>query len=99
MIERRDMENKITPEKKVALNKSAAKFLAKSLWNGIHHALLAMVMLFIVVMVNLTYFNNDSVAGMFGSFAVGFFIIRRVLRTSSEDFKKFNEEVKSIIKE
>jgi hypothetical protein len=88
----------ITPEQKKKLDKIALNFLFKGVWNGVHHALMAAVMTFLLFLLVSIYFNESGTVMMIGSFSIGFFIIRRMLRVQQDHFIRLKEDAEKIIK-
>lgn len=92
------MMTEITPEQRKQLEKLGAKLFAKSFWNGIHHALMAVVMNVILFMAVHTFLNGEMAVVLTGSVVIGIFTMRRMHGITTKDIVKFQEEAKKIIK-
>lgn len=94
------MENQITPEQQKQLDKLGKRFVIKSLWTGIHHALMAIAMNVILLMaIDLSTDGNSDGGLLFvGSVIIGLFILRRMRSAVNQDAIKLHEEAKKIIK-
>jgi hypothetical protein len=90
--------SKLTPEQMKKLDKLMLKFSAKSLWNGIHHGLLAAVMNIVLFMGIAIFFGKSDTVYLMGSVVIGIFIINRILKTYTLDVIKLKEEADKIIK-
>ncbi len=93
------MKYEITPEKQRKLDKLAARFFAKSLWTGMHHGLMAVVMNIILVMGVATFFERNEAAVMVGSVLIGIFVFRRMFFVVKQNLESLNQEATKIIKE
>jgi uncharacterized membrane protein len=92
------MEHEITPEKKRQLDKLGMAFMIKSMWSGVTHAIMAILMNVILVMGVEVFFDGNKTIGVIGSIAIGIFVFRRMLSVFASDFKKLSEAAKKIIK-
>lgn len=99
MIEKDGMNQQLTPEKRKQLEKLGAKFLAKSLWNGMQHGLMAVLMNFILVMGVSIYFDGSEMMNLLGCVMIGYFILKRMLSTFHRDTAKFKQAAQEIIKQ
>lgn len=87
----------VTPEQKKQLEKLGAKLFAKSFWNGIHHALMAVVMNIVLFMAVQTFLEGNAAIGMIGAVAIGIFTMRRMHSVITQDIIKFQESAKKIL--
>lgn len=92
------MKQEITPEKQRELDKLARGFIAKSLWNGMHHGLMAVVMNIVLVMGVAILFDRDTTVATIGSVVIGIFVFRRMLQIHAQDFKQLHADAEKIIK-
>jgi hypothetical protein len=89
--------DQITPEQKKQLDRLGAKFLAMSLWNGIHYGLLAATLNIVLFMGVSIFLDGDSGALMVGSLVIGICIFNRMLTVTKQNAIKLREDAKKII--
>ena len=90
-------QTQLTPEQRTILNKLAKKLFFQSLLTGLHHALIAVAMNFILTMIVKTYANGSQGLTFFGSLGIGIFVLQRMFGINRERHAKFIAEAKEII--
>lgn len=92
-----EKQTQITSEQRTILKKLTKKIFFQSLLTGLHHALIAIIMNFILMMIVNTYANGSQNLIVFGSFGISIFILRRMFSINRERHAKFIAEAKENI--
>lgn len=69
----------------------------KNILTGIHSALIAVALNLILYMAQEVYAPDDKNIGIFGSFLIGLFVIRRMAKILNERSQEYSDKIKSII--
>lgn len=85
----------LTPEQEKKLGRLGFKFLGTQLLNGVHHALMLILINFILVMaVSVTELPEQVL--YLGTILSALFIFRRMFSINKENYDRFIKEIKKI---
>jgi hypothetical protein len=87
----------LTPDQEKKIKRLILKFLGKSILCGLHHGLMAMVLLFIASLADLTFFEGSTAVLFVCSFAVGLFVFSRLNSVISVYRAQFVKQANEVI--
>lgn len=85
-----------TEEQNKKYKKILMIFMLKSLWNGVQHGVMAIVMNFILAMACVTFFDGDDAITLIGGVAICLFVfirLSKIQRINVTNFKKSLEQI------
>jgi hypothetical protein len=90
------MEKELSAEQRKQLSKVGRTFFLKSFFNGVQHAIMLMLVNFILVM-SAQIFDIPEPLAFIVALVGGFFVIRRMFSINFENYDRFKNEIKAIL--
>lgn len=88
----------LSKEQQNKIKKVIFKYYLKSLWNGISHGLLALLMSAVAILATNLYFGKNFLVLILLSAIIYFFIFNRIRLYHDSDFDILKQELEQIIK-
>jgi hypothetical protein len=92
------MEQQLNAEQKKKLNKIGTKFFFHSVFNGISHAVMLVLVNFISVL-SVQIFDIPEPLALIACIVAAFLVMRRMISINQENYDRFKKESDEIVKQ